>query len=89
GTIYAKVLEELWTEITPSGAYWNPTRIVSDNRIPAMETAFTSYRFDMPEEGAASIEVRLVYRRAFIELIDQKGWDVPDIVIALQRQTID
>jgi hypothetical protein len=36
GKAYAKILEELWTEISPSGAYWNPTRLISDNRIPAM-----------------------------------------------------
>ena len=35
GKVYAKVLEELWTEISPSGAYWNQTRILSDNRLPA------------------------------------------------------
>ncbi len=26
GSIYAKILMELWTETTPTGAYWNPTR---------------------------------------------------------------
>ena len=89
GTIYAKVLEELWTEVSPSGAYWNPTRIVSDNRIAAQETASSSYRFIAPEEGPTMIEVHLVYRRAFIELMEQKGWNVPDIVIALDRLTLD
>ena len=33
GKAYARVLAELWTEISPSGAYWNPTRALSDNRI--------------------------------------------------------
>jgi len=24
---FAKVLEELWSEVSPMGAYWNPTRV--------------------------------------------------------------
>jgi len=32
GKAFAKILVEMWTEITPTGAYWNPTRLVSDNR---------------------------------------------------------
>lgn len=36
GKAFAKVLEELWTEVSPSGAYWNPTRVLSDNRLAAL-----------------------------------------------------
>ena len=82
GTAYAKVLEETWTGISPSGAYWNPTRVLSDNRIPALGHATSSYTFALPLEGDAIIvEVRLLYRRAFIELMDQKSWDVGDILM--------
>ncbi|UCC76355.1 MAG: carboxypeptidase regulatory-like domain-containing protein, partial [Anaerolineales bacterium] len=38
GKAFAKVLQELWAEVMPSGAYWNMTRIVSDNRIAAFAT---------------------------------------------------
>jgi hypothetical protein len=89
GEAYAKILEELWTEVSPSGAYWNPTRIVSDNRIAAFETASSTYTFSAPDSGDAHIEVTLFFRRAFIELMDWKGWDVPDIVIASQTINID
>jgi mono/diheme cytochrome c family protein len=89
GTIYAKVLEELWTEVSPTGAYWNPTRVVSDNRIPAMETASSSYLFAAPEEGDAALEVRLSFRRAFIELVEQKGWDAPDILVAAETLVLE
>lgn len=89
GVIYAKVLEELWTEVSPTGAYWNPTRQVSDNRIPALETASSAYRFAAPEQGVSTIEVKLVFRRAFIELIDQKSWDAPDILLDRQITHID
>jgi len=30
GTAYAKILQEIRTEVTPTGAYWNPTRVLSD-----------------------------------------------------------
>jgi hypothetical protein len=82
GTGYAKILAELWTEVSPTGAYWNQTRVSSDTRIPAMETSSTSYIFAAAVEGAARVEVRLIYRRAFIELADQKGWEIPDLEIA-------
>jgi len=82
GTAYAKVLEELWTEISPTGAYWNMTRLVSDNRIAAFATDETAYAFAAPAAGAVSVEVTLLFRRAYKTLMDQKGWDVPDIVMA-------
>jgi hypothetical protein len=84
GTVYAKVLQELWTEISPTGAYWNPTRVLSDNRIPALETDSTTYKFAAPIEGEVTIEITLIFRRAFIALIEEKGWDTPDIIISQQ-----
>jgi len=87
GKIYAKILMELWTEITPSGAYWNPTRIISDNRIPAMGSDTSSFVFSAPASGKVQVDVRLIYRRAFIDLTDQKGWDNPDIL--MEAETIE
>ncbi len=87
GTAYAKILMELWTEVTPTGAYWNPTRVLSDNRIPAMGSDTTAYVFETSEVSKTSevyVVVKLIFRRAFIELMDQKGWDVPDIVMESQ-----
>lgn len=87
GTAYAKILQEMWTEIFPTGAYWNPTRILSDNRIPAMESDTTTYTFKTSQVSKTSdvlIDVKLLYRRAFIELMAQKGWEIPDIVMAEQ-----
>jgi hypothetical protein len=88
GQGYAKILEELWTEISPSGAYWNPTRILSDNRIAAFATDTGQYAFIAPEQGSATIEVKLIFRRAFQELMDQKGWNMPDILMETQVITI-
>ncbi len=89
GKGYAKILSELWTEITPAGSYWNPTQIVSDNRIPAFATDRSTYKFTAPEGGKASIKITLLFRRAFKELMDQKGWDVPDILMEQQTLTVD
>ncbi len=85
GKAYAKVLEELWTEVSPSGAYWNPTRVLSDNRLAAFATDTSTYTFVAPQGGTVSIDVRLLLRRAFKELMDQKGWEAPDIVMSNQR----
>jgi len=89
GEAYAKVLEALWTEISPTGAYWNPTRVISDNRIAALETASSTYTFSAPQTGSVLIEVRLLYRRAFIELMDWKGWDIPDIELDSQSYVVN
>jgi hypothetical protein len=89
GVIYAKILEDLWTEISPSGSYWNQTRLVSDNRIPALETARSEYIFSAPDHGKATITAKLIYRRAFIEIMDQKDWGVPDLLIAEVINTLD
>ncbi len=88
GQGYAKILMELWTEVSPTGAYWNPTRVVSDNRIQAMESDTSSFVFTAPTYGSVSIEVGLFFRRAFIELMDQKGWNDPDILMEQAIVTI-
>jgi hypothetical protein len=79
GKAFAKILAELWTDIEPSGAYWNPTRVVQDNRLAAFQTDTSRYVFSAPAQGEATVEVRLIYRRAFRSLVDQKGWHAPDI----------
>jgi hypothetical protein len=88
GKAYAKILMELWTEITPSGAYWNHTRIVSDNRIAAFESDTSTYTFNAPSDGKVNLKISLLFRRAFKELMDQKGWDVADIVMEEETLTL-
>ena len=88
GKAFAKVLEELWTEVSPTGAYWNPTRVVSDNRLAALATDTSTYTFQAPADGAVDVEVTLLFRRAFYDLMQQKGWDVPDIVMEEARLTV-
>jgi hypothetical protein len=80
GKGYAKILEELWTEVSPTAAYWNPTVIREDTRIPALAVDVTHYEFRAPANGAPiMVEVRLIFRRAFKELAELKSWGIQDI----------
>jgi hypothetical protein len=88
GTGYAKILREPWTGVSPSGAYWNPTVIASDTRLAALASDTTAYTFAAPPDGPVSVEVTLLYRRAFLELAEQKGWGVDDIVMAERNITL-
>jgi hypothetical protein len=88
GILYTRILEETWTKISPTGAYWNPTRLVSDNRLAPFETNANTFTFSASETGKFTITVTLLYRRAFIELKQQKGWDLPDLVMAEQTLSI-
>ncbi len=89
GKAYALVLQELWTEITPTGAYWNPTRIVQDTRLAPFERDRSTYLFDTPQVESAEVRVRLVLRRAYIDLMDQKGWTDPDMLMAEELLRIE
>jgi hypothetical protein len=88
GKAYAKVLQEMRTGVIPSGAYWNKTQIVSDNRIAAFASDNSTYTFRTPENGTTGVTVTLLFRRAFIELMDQKGWNTPDIIMAQESISI-
>lgn len=89
GKAFAKVLQEVWTEQWPSGAYWNPTRVLSDNRIPALATDSSVYEFEAPARDAAEVEAVLLLRRAYKDLADQKGWSIPDQVMEQVRLTVE
>jgi hypothetical protein len=86
GRYYAKILEDEWTGESPTGAYWRDIRLVEDTRLPAFATDVSRYTFAAPAEGSATVEARLIFRRAFQQLMEQKGWDDPDIV--MEEETI-
>ena len=88
GMVYAKVLAEQWTNISPTAAYWNPTYLVSDNRLAPFEEDITHYEFQINPDEITNIQVQLLYRRAFYELMQQKGWQVPDILMEEQALQI-
>lgn len=81
GKTFAKVLKEDWTGYYPTLAYWNPTTVVADTRLKAFETDVSEYTFQNPDHGEIRIEVRLFLRRSYIEFMDWKDWDTPDILM--------
>ncbi len=81
GKVFVKLLEELGTGVSPTAAYWNPTRVVMDTRLGAFESDFGEFLFAAPDSGDIRIEAILLYRRAYKELMDLKGWSDPDIVM--------
>lgn len=81
GKAFAKVLRNLNTGEEPTAAYWSPTIVVSDNRIPALEADTSVYEFAAPPAGTVDIEATLIFRRAFKALMETKRWDTPDILM--------
>lgn len=88
GKGYAKILEELWTGVSPSAAYWRQTTLKEDTRIPARATDTTQYEFRAMDNGSATVEAKLIFRRAFPELAKQKGWELQDIEMTRQPLTL-
>ncbi len=86
GRYYAKILEDEWTGESPTAAYWRNIHLVEDTRLAAWATDISRYAFKAPLEGPITVEARLIFRRAFQELMAQKGWDDPDIV--MEEETI-
>ncbi len=88
GKTYAKVLQDEWTGETPTAAYWRPVRIVEDTRLAAFATDVSRYTFQAPEPRPVTIETRLIFRRAYQRLMQQKGWTDPDILMERDRITL-
>jgi hypothetical protein len=83
GKIFANLLVENDTNISPTAAYWNPTKLAwinseknttSDTRLAPDEKDTSKYYFSVPEHGDVTITIKLIYRYAFFDLALQKGW---------------
>ncbi len=86
GKTFMKVLRDEWTGETPTAAYWRPITIVEDTRLAALATDIQQFTFLLPAGTAAKVQVRVLFRRAFQQLAEQKGWTDPDIL--MQEATI-
>jgi hypothetical protein len=86
GKTFMKVLKDEWTGEAPTAAYWRPVTLVEDTRLPALATDTTQYTFDLPADQTAQVSVKLVFRRNFQKLMDEKGWTDPDIL--MEAETI-
>ena len=92
GQIYANILMSEDTYFSPAVDYWNPTQLAwdksddppmksSDTRIGPFSSAESKYYFPFPSNKKVSINIKLIYRFAFIDLARLKGWNCPDILI--------
>ena len=55
--------------------YTEATQISWDTRIPALQTDETLYDFALPSQGGTvQVNSKLIYRRAFRNIVDAKGW---------------
>ncbi|HEX2908150.1 MAG TPA: hypothetical protein VHO69_14870 [Phototrophicaceae bacterium] len=79
GVLYAKILADFYTGETPTYAYWRQTKLISDNRIPALATDTTEYVFTLSAAGPVTVDTQLLLRRAFQELMTLKNWNTPDM----------
>jgi hypothetical protein len=83
GKAFAKVLQDVESGESPVVSYWKQTLIVSDNRIPALESDISRYTFALPQTGdQVHIAANLIFRRLFQPLAEAKGWNMPDILMA-------
>jgi hypothetical protein len=86
GKIFANLLSEEDTNISPTVAYWNETRPAwdgADTRLVPGKTDRSEYYFSIPDSGEVKIKVTLIYRYAFYNLMVQKEWfNRPDIKVA-------
>jgi hypothetical protein len=87
GKVFAKVLKEMWTGVAPAISYWRHTTVESDSRLAALTSDKSSYSF-LFSGSPVQVTVTLIYRRAYIDMMRQKGWDSPDIVIARKNLTL-
>ena len=86
GKTFAKVLRDMATGEAPVVSYWNQTLIDSDNRIPAMRSDTSIYSFVLlPTTIEVTIDVELFLRRAFQDVMDAKGWIMPDMLMEKEQ----
>ena len=90
GKVYALVLADKDTSVYPTGAYWNPTKLVTaDNRLSPFVPDESRYSFTTPANMKINISVRLVYRYAFIDLAAEKGWNRDDVLVTSKQCTVE
>ncbi|NKB66058.1 MAG: hypothetical protein GKR89_03250 [Candidatus Latescibacteria bacterium] len=73
GKLYAKVMQDV--EGRAPVFFTEAVELAFDNRIGAMQTDISTYTFAVPPDaGELHVKGRLIYRRSFRDLIDEKGW---------------
>jgi hypothetical protein len=73
GKMFAKIIEDF--EGNAPTFFTDAKAIIFDNRIPALETDTSTYRFIVPGGGGeVQVLARAIYRRSFRTLVDAKQW---------------
>jgi hypothetical protein len=89
GKAFAKVLRDVETGQAPVVTYWKQALIQSDNRIPAKACDVSRYAFAAPSSGdTITVTVELLFRRAFQDVLDARGWDSPDITMETETLSV-
>lgn len=71
--------------------FWRATDILWDNRLAPDETQRSEHRFVLPPAAAGTVTVRarLLYRKAFVNLAVQRGWDGNESLVAEVTDTLE
>ena len=88
GEIYANLLKDKDTNLAPSFAYWNPVENAwqgSDRRLIPRLGVLSEYAFAAPYDRAATITATLIYRRAFMDAVKQKSWDMKELDVKVTQ----
>ena len=88
GTGFAKVLRDVDTGEAPVISYWKQALIESDTRIAALETEVSDYSFQY-SGAAATVSVRVYFRRLFEPIADRYGWDLGEVLMEERVVTVD
>ncbi len=79
---------ELQKQISPS-PQWRIINIQQDNRIPALATDTSVYKFQVRNEDLpVTLKTELIYRLTFKNWATMKKWDLKDIILAGNISTI-
>lgn len=87
GAYYAKILRDKWTGEAPTASYWRDIELVEDTRIMPLASALSDYTFQAPK-GVATVEVQLLYRRAYQDVINWKDWPDTDVIMEQMTMTV-
>jgi hypothetical protein len=92
GQIYANILKDKDTNLAPSFSYWNPVENAwqgSDTRLVPKITVQNEYAFAAPYDRTAKITATLIYRKAFMNIVQQKGWYLGDLDVKVTQAILD
>jgi hypothetical protein len=92
GQIFGHILKDKDTNLAPSFAYWNPVEdawIGADTRLVPGVPVQSVYSFAAPYERLARITARLIYRKAFKNVVDKKGWLLADLDVEVTEAIVE